>query len=338
MRILVTGAAGFIGAALAERLVARGDDVLGLDSLNHYYDVGLKQARIERVRQAARAMPGQFQFVQSDLADRARTDAFFAADRFDAIAHLAAQAGVRYSVTHPSAYVDANLIGFANVLEGARASGVRHLVFASSSSVYGANATFPFAEDDDASHPMSFYAATKKANEAMAHSYASVHRLPCTGLRFFTVYGPWGRPDMSPFLFTRAILAGEPIKVFNFGRMRRDFTYVDDIVEGVIRVIDFPPQAGDHSLLDSPATSSAPYRIFNVGNNEPVELLRYIELLETALGKRAIKDLQPMQAGDVVATGANIDRLYSAVGFRPQTALEDGIERFVRWYRGYYSA
>lgn len=331
MRILVTGAAGFIGAALAARLLARGDEIVGLDNVNDYYDVGLKHARLARLT----AHPN-FRFIHADIADRGAMTALFAAERFDAVAHLAAQAGVRYSVTHPMAYVDANLVGFAHVLEGTRACGARHFVFASSSSVYGANANMPFAEHDDTSHPVSLYAATKKANEALAHSYAWIHRLPCTGLRFFTVYGPWGRPDMSPALFARAILAGEPIKVFNHGRMRRDFTYIDDIVEGVVRVIDRPPESGGPERLNSPASSSAPYCLFNIGNNEPVELLRYIEIMETALGRRAILDLQPMQAGDVAATAADLTALDRAIGFRPRTPLTHGIEQFVQWYRDYY--
>jgi UDP-glucuronate 4-epimerase len=327
--ILVTGAAGFIGAALAHRLLDAGRAVVGLDNLNDYYDVSLKEARLARLT----ARTG-FRFARLDLADRAGMAALFAAEPFDAIAHLGAQAGVRYSVTNPAAYVDSNLIGFANVLEGARACGARHLVFASTSSVYGANTKVPFAEDDSTDHPVSFYAATKKANEVMAHSYAWLHGVPCTGLRFFTVYGPWGRPDMSPMLFARAILAGEPIKVFNHGKMRRDFTYVDDIVEGVTRVLDHVPVRG--GLLDSPATSSAPYRLYNIGNNRPVELLRYIEIMQDALGRRAVLDMQPLQPGDVVATAADIDDLEQAVGFRPSTPLEVGVPRFVEWYRTFH--
>lgn len=332
MRILVTGAAGFIGAALAEALVDAGDTVVGIDNLNAYYDVGLKQARLARF--AGRA---EFRFERLDLADRTAVARLFDAFAFDAVAHLAAQAGVRYSVENPFAYLDANLLGFGHVLEACRQHRVGHLVFASSSSVYGANATLPFAEVDSTDHPVSLYAATKKANEVMAHSYAWVHRLPCTGLRFFTVYGPWGRPDMSPFLFARAILAGDPIKVFNHGRMRRDFTYIDDVVQGVARVLRKPPaESGDPALLATPATSTAPFRLFNIGNNQPVELLRYISEFERALGRKAIFDLQPMQPGDVPATAADVDRLDAWVGFRPSTPIEIGVERFVRWYRDYY--
>jgi UDP-glucuronate 4-epimerase len=333
MKILVTGAAGFIGAALAERLLDEGHTVVGLDNLNDYYDVALKRARLARFAHHA-----GFRFARLDVADRVGMQALFETERFDRVAHLAAQAGVRYSVTHPAAYVQSNLVGFGNVLEFAHASGVQHLVFASSSSVYGANTKYPFSEHDPTDHPVSFYAATKKANEMMAHSYAWVQGLPCTGLRFFTVYGPWGRPDMSPFLFARAILAGEPIRVFNHGKMRRDFTYVDDIAIGVARSLDAPPGRSDASALATPAGSSAPYRLYNIGNNEPVELMRYIEVMEDALGKKAILDLQPMQPGDVVATAADLHDLSSRIGFRPSTSIEEGIARFVRWYRDYYRA
>ena len=329
MRILVTGAAGFIGAATAARFLARGDTVHGLDNLNDYYDVSLKEARLARL-----AGHPAFRFERLDLADRAGMAALFARERFDAVVHLAAQAGVRYSVTHPYAYADANLIGFTAVLEGCRHGGVGHLVYASTSSVYGLNSRLPFAEEDNADHPVSFYAATKKANELMAHSYAHLFGLPCTGLRFFTVYGPWGRPDMSPFLFVRAILAGEPIKVFNHGAMQRDFTYIDDIAEGVVRITDRPAAPG--GSLESPATSSAPWRVYNIGNNQPVPLLHYIETIETALGVRAKLDLQPLQPGDVVATAADISALEAAVGFRPATPLESGVREFVAWYRAYY--
>jgi len=331
MHLLVTGAAGFIGAALAHRLLDRGDTVVGLDNLNDYYEVSLKQARLDRLT----ARPG-FRFVKLDLADRAGMSALFASERFDAVAHLAAQAGVRYSLKKPDAYVDSNLVGFGNILEGCRHGRVGHLVYASSSSVYGLNAKMPFSEEDSVDHPVSLYAATKKANELMAHVYSHLYALPTTGLRFFTVYGPWGRPDMSPYLFIRAMLAGEPIKVFNHGEMLRDFTYVDDIVEGVVRVIDRPPAPGDASLLDSPATSTAPYRIYNIGNSQPVPLLEYIATFERALGVKAKLDLQPMQPGDVVATAADTSALERAVGFRPSTPLAVGVQRFVDWYRDFY--
>ena len=331
MHLLVTGAAGFIGAALAHRLLDRGDTVVGLDNLNDYYEVSLKQARLDRLT----ARPG-FRFVKLDLADRAGMSALFASERFDAVAHLAAQAGVRYSLKKPDAYVDSNLVGFGNILEGCRHGRVGHLVYASSSSVYGLNAKMPFSEEDSVDHPVSLYAATKKANELMAHVYSHLYALPTTGLRFFTVYGPWGRPDMSPYLFIRAMLAGEPIKVFNHGEMLRDFTYVDDIVEGVVRVIDRPPAPGDASLLDSPATSTAPYRVYNIGNSQPVPLLEYIATFERALGVKAKLDLQPMQPGDVVATAADTSALERAVGFRPSTPLAVGVQRFVDWYREFY--
>ena len=333
MNILVTGAAGFIGSTLAMRLLQRGDCVLGLDSLNDYYDVNLKQARLARLRACA-----GFEFEHADIADRERMRRLFAERSFDAVMHLAAQAGVRYSIENPGAYIDANLVGFANVIEGARRSSVGHFVFASSSSVYGANARLPFAEDDNIDHPVSLYAATKKANELIAHSYAHLYRLPCTGLRFFTVYGPWGRPDMALFRFTSGILAGEPIPVFNRGEMVRDFTYVDDIVEGVLRVIDRPAQADPAwtALAPTPSSSNAPYRIYNIGNNQPVKLMRYIEVLEQCLGRKAKLDLLPLQAGDVPETIADVARLEAAVGFRPATPIEAGIGRFVEWYRSYY--
>ena len=332
MRVLVTGAAGFIGAALVEALLGSGDEVVGIDNLNAYYDVGLKRARIARIEGRA-----GFRFERLDLADRDGMQRLFASERFDAVVNLAAQAGVRYSVENPFAYIDSNLVGFGHVLEGARRSGVSHVVFASSSSVYGANSVLPFSENDSADHPVSFYAATKKANEVMAHSYAWVHGLACTGLRFFTVYGPWGRPDMSPFLFARAILAGTPIKVFNHGKMQRDFTYVDDIVRGVVRTLRKPPIGGtDPALLVSPATSTAPYRVFNIGNNQPVELMHYISLFEKCLGIKAKLDFQPMQPGDVPATAADVDALDGWVGFRPDTPIDVGVGRFIAWYRAYY--
>ncbi len=316
MKVLVTGAAGFIGFHLARRLLERGDSVVGVDNLNAYYDVALKEARLARLRQ----FPA-FAFERADLADRAAMERVFAAGgRFDAIVNLAAQAGVRYSVENPHAYVEANVVGFLNVLEGARRHGTGHLVFASTSSVYGLGKELPYREDADTDHPVSLYAATKKADEVMAHSYAHLFGLPTTGLRFFTVYGPWGRPDMALFKFTRGILAGTPIPVFNEGRMVRDFTYVDDIVEGVVRVVDRP----------------GPYRIFNIGNHERVELMRYIRAIEAALGREAVLDLLPMQPGDVVATEADVAALEAATGFRPRTAVEEGVRRFVAWYREYY--
>ena len=327
MKVLVTGAAGFIGAALCDRLLARGDVVFGLDNLNDYYDVALKQARLARLEGRA-----GFRFERVELADRAATARAFASGPFDAVVHLAAQAGVRYSVTHPEKYVDANLVGFGNVLEGCRHAGVGHLVFASSSSVYGLNAKMPFSEEDNVDHPVSLYAATKKANEAMAHVYAHLFGLPCTGLRFFTVYGPWGRPDMSPFLFVRAILAGEPLKVFNHGEMQRDFTYIDDVVEGVVRVMERPAAPG----AVTPATSAAPWRIYNIGNNQPVALLRWIETFEQCLGRKARLELLPLQPGDVIATAADISALERDVAFRPTTSIAEGVRRFVDWYRDYY--
>lgn len=329
MRVLVTGAAGFIGAALCERLLAGGSTVLGVDNLNDYYDVRLKEARLARLA----GTPG-FEFRRIDIVDRAAMHALFEAQRFDAVVNLAAQAGVRYSVSHPEKYIDANVVGFGNVLEGCRHGGVKHLVYASTSSVYGLNSKLPFSEHDNVDHPVSLYAATKKANELMAHTYAHLFGLPCTGLRFFTVYGPWGRPDMSPFLFVRAMLAGEPIKVFNHGNMRRDFTYIDDIVEGVARVLDHPPEAGGRP--DSPAASSAPWRIYNIGNNEPVPLMRYIRMFEDCLGVQAKLELLPLQPGDVVETAADITLLDEAVGFRPATPVEEGVRRFVDWYRAYH--
>jgi UDP-glucuronate 4-epimerase len=333
MRVLVTGCAGFIGAALAERLLARGDEVVGIDNLNDYYDVSLKEARLARLTDRS-----GFEFQRLDLADRTNVARVFAAGNFEVVAHLAAQAGVRYSVEHPQKYVDANLVGFGNVLEGCRRGGVRHLVYASSSSVYGLNARLPFSERDNVDHPVSLYAATKKANELMAHSYAHLYGLPCTGLRFFTVYGPWGRPDMSAFLFARAILEGRPIQVFNHGAMQRDFTYIDDVVAGVVRVIDLPWPRADPNAVPTPATSSAPWRVYNIGNNRPVALTRYIEVLEQCLGRKAKLDLQPLQPGDVVATAADITDLERDTGFRPVTPIEEGVRRFVEWYRTYTGA
>ena len=333
MRILVTGAAGFIGSALVHRLLDRGDEVVGIDNLNDYYDVRLKQARLDRLRSRK-----GFEFRKLDIVERKPMGELFASGKFDAVMHLAAQAGVRYSIENPSAYIDANLVGFTHVLEGCRHSRVGHLVFASSSSVYGANTRLPFSEHDNVDHPVSLYAATKKANELMAHSYASLYGLPCTGLRFFTVYGPWGRPDMALFKFTEGILAGRPIPVFNRGDMVRDFTYVDDIVEGIVRVIGQPARAaaGWSGDRPDPATSYAPWRIFNIGNNRPVKLMRYIEVLEQCLGKKAQLDLLPMQAGDVPATCADTGELERAVGYKPQIPVEIGVKHFAEWYQDFY--
>jgi len=317
---------------VAERLLSRGDQVLGLDNLNDYYDVALKKARVARLE----GMPG-FRFVQADIADRAAMSRVFA-EGFDTVIHMAAQAGVRYSIDHPQAYFDSNLSGFGNVLEGCRHGGVGHLVYASSSSVYGANTRMPFSVHDNVDHPLSLYAASKKANELMAHCYSSLYDLPVTGLRFFTVYGPWGRPDMALFSFTRNILAGKPIDVFNFGKHRRDFTYIDDIADGVTRVADIIPSANPDwsGLKPDPGTSFAPYRLYNIGNNKPVELLRYIEVLEECLGREAKKNLLPMQPGDVPDTYADVDDLVRDVGYRPSTPIEQGIARFVDWYLDYY--
>jgi UDP-glucuronate 4-epimerase len=333
MKILVTGAAGFIGMHTAQRLLARGDEVVGLDNLNDYYDVTLKQARLARLE----GHKG-FRFVRLDVADRAGMEALFARERFDRVVHLAAQAGVRYSLTNPHAYVESNLVGFMHVLEGCRHHGVQHLVYASSSSVYGGNTKLPFSEHDSVDHPVSLYAATKKANELMAHTYSHLYGLPTTGLRFFTVYGPWGRPDMALFLFTKAILEGRPIDVFNHGHMQRDFTYVDDIVEGVVRVTDrtATPDAAYVSDTPDPGTSNVPYRVFNIGNHQPVPLLEFIACIERALGMTAEKRLLPMQDGDVPATYADTDALREWVGFQPATPIQVGIERFVAWYRDYY--
>ena len=332
-KILITGAAGFIGSTLAVRLLERGDSVVGIDNLNDYYEVSLKKARLARLE----ANPA-FQFHLLDIVDRQNMRDLFAGERFDAVVHLAAQAGVRYSIENPAAYIDANLVGFGNILEGARHGKAGHLVFASSSSVYGANVKLPFAESDSVDHPVSLYAATKKANELMAHSYSHLYRLPCTGLRFFTVYGPWGRPDMALFLFTKAILAGKSIPVFNRGDMLRDFTYVDDIVEGVVRVIDHPAAPDPAWRAETPdsATGDSPYRIYNIGNSSPVKLMRYIEVLEQCLGKKAQCELLPMQPGDVPATIADVSRLERDLGYRPGTPVEVGVKRFVDWYREYY--
>lgn len=330
-RVLVTGAAGFIGYHLSERLLQRGDEVLGLDNLNPYYDPSLKEARLARLQ----GRPG-FRFVRAELADRDAMARIFAEERPEVVVNLAAQAGVRYSLENPHAYVDSNLVGFVNVLEGCRHQGVRHLVYASSSSVYGANTRMPFSVHQNVDHPVSLYAASKKANELMAHTYSHLFGLPTTGLRFFTVYGPWGRPDMALFLFTRAILEGRPIDVFNHGRMRRDFTYVDDIVEGVVRTMDRVPSGDPDWSEDDPGTSAGPYRVYNIGNHEPVELMRMIEVLERALGRTAEKVMLPIQPGDVPATFADVDDLARDVGFAPSTPIEVGVERFVRWYLDFY--
>ena len=333
MRILVTGAAGFIGAALTQRLLDRGDQVLAIDNLNDYYSPDLKRARVARLSGRT-----GFELTEIDIADRQAMQETIARCQPQRIVHLAAQAGVRYSITHPHTYADANLVGFLNVLEGARHSDVEHLVYASSSSVYGANTDMPFSIHDNVDHPVSLYAATKKANELMAHTYSHLYQLPTTGLRFFTVYGPWGRPDMALFIFTKKILAGEPIQVFNHGHHRRDFTYVDDIVEGVVRTLDrvATPNTAWSGDSPDPGTSLAPYRLYNIGSNRPVELLRYIEVLEDCLGRRASKELLPMQPGDVPDTYANVDDLMNDTGYRPATPIETGIARFVDWYRDYY--
>jgi UDP-glucuronate 4-epimerase len=335
MRVLVTGTAGFIGSALAMRLLARGDEVVGVDNMSAYYDVRLKQARLARFA----ADPG-YTHVEADLADREAIERVFATHRPQRVVNLAAQAGVRYAAENPHVYVSSNVTGFLHILEGCRHHGVEHLVFASTSSVYGANTKMPFSEHQPAEHPLTLYAATKKSNEMMAHGYAHLFGLPCTGLRFFTVYGPWGRPDMALFLFTKAILAGEPIPVFNHGRHKRSFTYVDDIVEGVIRTLDTPPGANPawDGMAPDPASSPAPYRIYNIGNEQPVELLRYIEVLEQCLGRKASLELLPLQPGDVPDTEADVSELVAAVGYRPVVPVEEGVARFVAWYRDYFGA
>jgi len=330
--ILVTGAAGFIGFHVARKLLSQGLSVVGVDNMTPYYEPALKEARLAEL-----STSNHFEFLRLDLADRDKTSALFRKHGFPHVIHLAAQAGVRHSITHPEAYVDANLQGFANVLEGCRHNGCKHLIFASSSSVYGANTRLPFRVSDNVDHPISMYAASKKANELMAHSYAHLFRLPVTGLRFFTVYGPWGRPDMAMWIFTQSILAGQPIKLFNYGNMWRDFTYVDDVVEAVVRLIARPaaPDPEWSGNDPDPATSSAPYRIYNIGNNQPIELLQVVAELEKCLGKQAKRELIPMQPGDVPATYADVDDLMRDVGFRPSTPVEAGIRNFVDWYRGY---
>jgi UDP-glucuronate 4-epimerase len=387
MKILVTGAAGFIGSAVCLALLKRGDEVIGLDNLSDYYDVALKQARLERLlkeKQAVRAglagdsaqasvrqsknkiagkagshsgpdshsvsgshsapahqkkinAPG-FEFIKANLADRTTIEDLFATNNIDRVIHLAAQPGVRYSIENPHAYIESNIAGFLNILEGCRHHNIDHLVYASSSSVYGANESMPFSVQDNVDHPVSLYAASKKSNEAMAHAYAHLFGLPTTGLRFFTVYGPWGRPDMAPMLFTKAILAGEPIKVFNHGKHRRDFTYIDDIAEGVLRALDRPasPDPDWNGHQPNPATSKAPWRLHNIGSNNPIELGHFIETLEEALGQTAIKEYLPLQPGDVPATYADVDSLVNDIGYRPQTTLEEGIAKFIAWYKDYY--
>lgn len=333
MKILVTGSAGFIGFHLCQRLLDRGEEIIGLDNLNDYYDVNLKLARLQRLRKYS-----QFEFAKVDLADQEGVSTLFTKWKPQKVVNLAAQAGVRYSLKNPHAYVNSNLVGFLNVLEGCRHNEVEHLVYASSSSVYGANTKMPFSVHDNVDHPVSLYAATKKANELMSHTYSHLYGLPTTGLRFFTVYGPWGRPDMALFLFTKAILADEPIQVFNHGKMKRDFTYIDDIIEGVVRVIDSTPHSCEnwHSSAPDPSRSQAPYRIYNIGNNNPVDLMEFISTLEKCLGKEAKKEFLPIQMGDVPSTYADIDDLIDSVGFKPSTPIDIGIQRFVSWYNDYY--
>jgi UDP-glucuronate 4-epimerase len=330
---LVTGAAGFIGFHVAKRLLGQGAEVVGLDNLNSYYDPALKRARLALLRDEPR-----FGFAELDLADRDGMARLFADGRFAYVVHLGAQAGVRYSIDNPEAYVDSNLVGFANVLEGCRRHGCRHLLYASSSSVYGANTRQPFRASDNVDHPISFYAATKKANELMAHSYAHLFGLPATGLRFFTVYGPWGRPDMAAWLFTKAILAGEPIRLFNAGRMRRDFTYIDDVVDAVTRLVERPAAADPAWSGDapSPATSAAPWRVYNIGDSRPTELMRVVEILERAIGRAAVKLFEPAQPGDLLSTAAEVADLAAAVGFAPRVTVDEGLPRFVAWYRGHF--
>jgi UDP-glucuronate 4-epimerase len=334
VRVLVTGAAGFIGFHVSQKLVSKGYQIIGLDNLSDYYDVNLKKARLAQLHKNS-----GFSFHKLDLAYREGISQFFAEHQFDGVVHLAAQAGVRYSIKNPHAYVDSNLVGFVNLLEGCRHSRVKHLVFASSSSVYGSNTKIPFSVHDNVDHPISLYAASKKANELMAHTYSHLYSLPTTGLRFFTVYGPWGRPDMALFLFTKAILEGRPIDVFNYGKMKRDFTYIDDIVEGVVRVLEKIPEP--NSLLSgstpAPSNSKAPYKLYNIGNNHPVELIHFIEVLENCLGLKAEKNMLQLQPGDLSITYADVDDLTRDVGFRPNTPIEVGIERFVTWYRSYYN-
>jgi UDP-glucuronate 4-epimerase len=333
MTYLITGAAGFIGFYLSKRLLAQGKSVVGVDNLSDYYDVNLKKTRLSELEGNS-----EFTFYKLDLADRGAVENLFSKNKFDYVVNMAAQAGVRYSLTNPHSYIDSNIVGFLNILEGCRRNDVKHLVFASSSSVYGANTKMPFSVHHNVDHPVSLYAATKKSNELMAHTYSSLYKLPCTGIRFFTVYGPLGRPDMALFLFTRAILENKPIDVFNHGRMKRDFTYIDDIVEGVVRLIDrvSEPDPGWSGEDPDSATSYAPYRLYNIGNNNPVELTKFIAVLENCLGKKAEKNLLPMQPGDVPETFADVNDLAEDVGFKPSTPIEEGIKKFVEWYKGYY--
>ncbi|HCL6646640.1 TPA: NAD-dependent epimerase [Raoultella ornithinolytica] len=334
MKFLVTGAAGFIGFHTSQRLLEAGHEVVGIDNMNDYYDVNLKQSRLDLLQSP------RFSFYKTDLADREGMAQIFATEKFDRVIHLAAQAGVRYSLENPHAYADANLIGYLNILEGCRHNKVQHLLYASSSSVYGLNRKMPFSTDDSVDHPVSLYAATKKANELMAHTYSHLYGIPTTGLRFFTVYGPWGRPDMALFKFTRAMLEGKSIDVYNYGKMKRDFTYIDDIVEAIIRVQDVIPQPDPEWSVEngSPATSSAPYRVYNIGNSSPVELMDYITALEETLGMIAEKNMMPIQPGDVLETSADTKPLYDLVGFKPQTSVKDGVKNFVDWYKAYYNA
>ena len=338
MKILVTGAAGFIGYHTSKKLIARGDEVVGFDVVNAYYDPAIKERRLELLDEAARNANGAFTFVRADLADQAAVNRCFADHRFDRVIHLAAQAGVRHSLTHPHDYVQSNIVGFLNILEGCRHSETPHLTYASTSSVYGANTNMPFSEHRGVDHPLQFYAATKKANELMAHSYSHLFRLPTTGLRFFTVYGPWGRPDMALFLFTKNILEGKPIKVFNHGNHTRDFTYVEDIAEGVIRTSDAiaEPNPDWDSDNPDPASSNAPFRVYNIGNNSPVKLTEYIEAAEEALGRKAIRELLPLQPGDVPDTFADVSELVNAVGYKPATPVKEGVRNFIDWYRDYF--
>ena len=334
MNILVTGAAGFIGFHVTQRLLAAGHQIVGIDNLNDYYDVGLKQSRLDLIAQHP-----SFRFIKMELADRAAMASLFEQHAFQRVIHLGAQAGVRYSIDNPHAYADANLIGHLNILEGCRHHKIEHLLYASSSSVYGLNRKMPFSTDDSVDHPVSLYAATKKANELMSHTYSHLYNLPTTGLRFFTVYGPWGRPDMALFKFTRAMIAGDAIDVYNRGEMKRDFTYIDDIAEAIVRLQDVIPQRDESWTVEtgSPATSSAPYRVYNIGNSQPTSLIKYIEAIEKALGVTAKKNLLPMQPGDVLETSADTEALYQAIGFTPQTGVEEGVARFVSWYREFYN-
>ena len=349
MKILVTGTAGFIGSFLAERLIARGDEVVGLDSINDYYDVNVKYGRLERAGIVRDKLEynvvvqsdkfSNYKFVQMNLEDKENIDALFKAEKFDKVCNLAAQAGVRYSLINPQAYVNANIVGFVNILEACRHNEIAHLAYASSSSVYGLNESMPFSTSDNIDHPVSLYAASKKANELMAHTYSHLFGLPTTGLRFFTVYGPWGRPDMALFLFTKAILEGKPIDVFNYGKMKRDFTYVDDIVEGVIRVIDNPPKGREDwsGTKPDPSCSKAPYKVYNIGNSSPVLLMDFIAAIENAIGKKAEKNMLPLQPGDVPATWADVTDLVEDLGYKPDTSIEEGVGKFVKWYREFYN-